>query len=125
MFEATFRIAAQVVSNGQEQPVFQVTKHEAPFNEEDFPKMLATVYQQEVVHLLRAGDSLAITVHLDLPSREMERIVRLREDQQFEEEGAQQPIPNPLALVNALYEQFMRQVHVGDVLTVTFRVERL
>ena len=125
MFEATFRIAARVVSNEQGQPVFQVTKQEAPFNEQDFPKMLATVYQQEVVHLLRAGDNLAIKVHLDLPTREMERIVRFREDQQFEEEGVQQPIPNPLAIADALYEQFMRQVHVGDVLTVAFQVQRL
>jgi hypothetical protein len=55
----------------------------------------------------------------------MERNIPFRQDQQFEEEGEQQPIPNPLALVNALYEQFMRQVHVGDVLTGTFQVQRL
>jgi hypothetical protein len=32
----------------------------------------------------------------------MERIIPFREDQQFEEEGEQQPMPNPLTLVNAL-----------------------
>ena len=125
MFEVTFKIAAQLVTDGQGQPTFQVTKKGALFSKEDFPKMLETVYQQEVAPLLQAGDSLAVLVHLDLPTREMERIVRFREDQQFEEDGTHQLIANPPALAKDLYERFMDQVHVGDVLTVAFRVQRV
>jgi hypothetical protein len=124
MFEITFKITAQLVTDGQGQPAFQVTQRGATFSKEDFPKMLETVYQQEVAPLLRAGDSLSVLVHLDLPTREMERIVRLREDQQFEEDGTHQLIANPPALAKELYQRFIDHVHVGDVLTVAFRVQR-
>ncbi len=68
MFEAQFRIVAQVNSNEQGQRVFQVTKREVPANDSEFSSLLATVYQQDVYRTLRAGDSLTITVHLDLPA---------------------------------------------------------
>ena len=125
MFEALFRIVALVESNAQGQLVFQVTKHGAPAKETEFSSLLATVYQQQVYPTLRAGDTLTITVHLDLPPREIERTVRFREDQQFDGEGVQQPTPDLLPLARALYEQFIQQVDAGDVFTVTFRVERL
>ena len=125
MFEAQFRIVAQVNSNEQGQRVFQVTKREVPANDTEFSSLLATVYQQDVYRTLRAGDSLAITVHLDLPPRGIERTVRFREDRQFEEEGMQQPMPDLLPLVVPMFEQFMQQVAPGDVFTVIFRVQRL
>jgi len=125
MFEAQFRIVAQVNSNEQGQRVFQVTKREVPANDTEFSSLLATVYQQDVYRTLRAGDSLTITVHLDLPPRGIERTVRFREDQQFEEEGMQQPMPDLLPLVVPMFEQFMQQVDPGDIFTVIFRVQRL
>src|SRR2546421_12774408 len=47
MFEALFRIVAQVESNEQGQRVFHVSKHEAPPSESAFSFFVATVYQQE------------------------------------------------------------------------------
>ena len=41
--------------------------------------------------------------------------MRFREDKQFEGEGVQQPIPDLLPVDATLYEQFMRQVDVGDI----------
>lgn len=124
MFEALFRIVAQVESNEQGQRVFRVLEHGVPANESGFSSLVATVYQQGVFHTLQVGDTLTITAHLDLPSREIERAVRLREDGQFEGEGMQEPIPDLLPLVSSMYEQFLQQVDPGDVFTVTFRVQR-
>jgi hypothetical protein len=78
-----------------------------------------------VSHTLQAGDTFTITVHLDLPPRELERTVRLREDGQFEGEGMQEPPSDLLPMVSLMAEQFLQQVHPGDVFTVTFRVQRL
>ncbi len=44
--------------------------------------------------------------------------VRFREDEQFEGEGVQQPIPDFLPVAATLHEQFMRQVDVGDIFNV-------
>ncbi len=123
MFEALFRIVALVESNEQGQRVFQVTEHEAPTNDTEFSSLLAKVYQEEVYPTLRAGDTLTITVHLDVPPRGVARTVRFREDQQFEGEGMQQPIPDLLPFVRALYEKFVQQVVPGDVFTIMYRVE--
>lgn len=125
MFEVLFRIVAQVESNEQGQRVFHVSEHGVPANESAFSSLVARVYQQEVYRTLQAGDTFTITVHLDLPPREIERTVRLREDGQFEGEGMQKPTPDLLPMVSTLYEQFLQQVDPGDVLTVTFRVQRL
>lgn len=125
MFEALFRIAAQVESNEQGQRVFHVTEHGAPADESAFSSLVATVYQQGVYRTLQAGDTFTITVHLDLPPREIERTVRFREDGQFEGEGMQEPTADLLPLVSKMYEQFLQQVDPGDVLTVMFRVQRL
>jgi len=124
MFEALFRIVAQVESNEQGQRVFHVWEHEAPANESAFSSLMARVYQQGVYRTLQAGDTLTITVHLDLPPREIERTVRFREDGQFEGEGMQKPTPDLLPMVSSMYEQFLQQVDPGDVFTVTFRVQR-
>jgi hypothetical protein len=125
MFETVFRIIAQVESNEQGQRVFQVSEHGAPANDTDFLSFLATVYQEEVYSTLRAGDTLTITAHLDVPPREVERTVRFREDRQFEGAGLQQPIADLLPFVRALYENFVQQMVPGDVFTITYRVAHL
>ena len=125
MFEALYTIAAQVESNEQGQRVFHVSKHGAPANESAFSSLVAAVYQQGVSHTLQAGDTLTIKVHLDLPPREVERTVRLREDGQFEGDDMQESTPDLLPMVSSMYEQFLQQVDPGDVFTVTFRIQRL
>jgi hypothetical protein len=124
MFEALFTIYALVESNEQGQRIFKIFQQGEPVNDAAFSSFLATVYQQEVYRMLQAGDSLTIAVHLEPPWREVERTVRFREDQQFEGDGVQEPTADLLPLVSKMYEQFLQQVHPGDVLTVTFRVQR-
>lgn len=124
MFEAVFRIIALVNSNGQGQRVFRVTEREAPDNDVEFLSRLATMYQQEVYTTLRPGDDLTVAVRLDLPPREVERTVHLREDRLFEGEGMPQPTADPLPFMRAFYEPLMQQVEPGDVFTITFRVQR-
>jgi len=124
MFEAIFRITALVNNNGQGQRVFRVTEREAPADDAEFLSRLATMYQQEVYTTLRAGDELTVMVRLDLPPREVERTVHLREDRLFEGEGMQQPAADPLPFMRAFYEPLMQQVEPGDVFTITFRVQR-
>ena len=124
MFEANFRITAQVRSDGQGQRVFHITKREAAANDEEFLSHLATMYQDEVYTTLLPGDDLTVTVRLDLPSREVERSVHLREDRLFEGEGLSEPTADPLPFMQAFYEPFMQRVKPGDVFTITFRVQR-
>ena len=124
MFEALFTITALVESNGQGQRVFKIFQQREPVNDTAFSSFLATVYQQEVYRMLQAGDSLTITVHMEPPWREVERTVRFREDQQFEGDGVQEPTADLLPLFSKMYEQFIQQVHPGDVLTIAFRVQR-
>ncbi len=124
MFEALFKIVALVESNEQGQRVFKVTKRGAPANDGEFSSLVARVYQQEVYRTLRAGDTLTITVHLDLPPREIERTVRFREDGQFEGDRLQAPTPDLLPMISTMYEQFRQQMLPGDVFTITFRVQR-
>ncbi len=125
MFEARFRIVALAESDGQGQRVFRITRREAPASEKEFPSLLVTMYQQEVEGMLRVEDSLTITFRLDLPPRELERTVRMREDRRFEGEGVPQPTSDLLPLMQELYEPLMRQVAPGDVFTITFLVQRL
>ena len=122
MFEALFRIVVQVETDEQGQRVFPVTKHRSAVNETDFLSLLASVYKQEVYLTLRANDTLTVTAHLDVPTREVERTFRFRQDGLFEGEGIQQPRAELLPLVQGVYEQFVRQVGAGDVLTLTFHV---
>ncbi len=124
MFEAVFKIAALVKSDGQGQRVFRVTKGEAAANDTEFLSRLATMYEQEVYATLQAGDDLTVAVRLDLPPMEVERTVHLREDRLFEGEGMPQPTTNPLPFLRAFYEPFMQRVEPGDVFTITFRVQR-
>ncbi len=104
--------------------VFHVTEREAAANDAEFLSRLAVMYQQEVYATLQAGDDLTVTVRLDLPPREVERTVHLREDRLFEGEGMPQPTADPLPSMRAFYEPFMQRVKPGDVFTITFRVQR-
>jgi hypothetical protein len=124
MFEANFRITALVKSDGQGQRIFRVTEREAPANDAEFLSRLAAMYQQEVYAALRAGDDLTVAVRLDLPPREVDQTVHLREDQLFEGEGLPQATADPLPFMRAFYEPLMQRVEPGDVLTITFRVQR-
>ena len=124
MFEAVFRITALVRSDGQGQRVFHVTERDAAANDAGFQSRLARMFQQEVYATLRSGDDLTVAVRLDLPPREVERTVHLREDRLFEGEGMPQPTTNPLPFLRAFYEPFMQRVEPGDVFTITFRVQR-
>lgn len=90
------------------QRVFPVTKNRPAVTETEFLSLLASVYQEQLYPTLRADDALTVRAHLDLPTREVERTVRFREDRLFEGEG--------------VYEQFVRQVGPGDVLTLTFHL---
>ena len=124
MFEASFRMTALVRSDGQGQRVFRVTEREIPANDAGFQSRLARMFQQEVYATLRSGDDLTVAVRLDLPPREMERTVHLREDLLFEGEGMPEPAADPLPFMRAFYEPLMRHVEPGDVFTITFRVQR-
>ena len=124
MFEALFKIVALVASSKQGQRVFKVSERGEPANDGEFSSIVATVYQQEVYRTLRAGDTLTITLHLDVPPREIEKTVRFREDHQFEGDRLQAPTPDLLPLISTMYDQFSQQVFPGDVFTITFRVHR-
>ena len=124
MFEAVFKIVALVESNGQGQRLFKVFEQGALVNDSAFSSLVANVYQQDVYRTLRAGDNLAITMHLDTPPREIRRTVHFREDQQFEGDGIQQPTPDLLPMISTLYEQFSQQVVAGDVFRITLHVQR-
>lgn len=124
MFEALFRIVVQVETDGQGQRAFPVTKQLPAVNEAEFFSLLASVYQEEVYPTLRANDTLTVTAHLDVPTREVERTFRFRPDRLFEGEGIQQPLADLLPLVQAVYEHFIQQVVPGDVLTITFHIEQ-
>ena len=123
MFEVLFRVAVQVKTDGQGQRAFPVTKNRPAVNETEFASLLASVYQEQVYPTLRAGDTLTVTAHLDVPTREVERTFRIREDRLFEGEGLQQPQADVLPLVQGVYEHFVQQVGPGDVFTLTFHIE--
>ncbi|HEX6484147.1 MAG TPA: hypothetical protein VF043_35330 [Ktedonobacteraceae bacterium] len=124
MFEATFKITALVVSNGQGQRVFTVVKHTEPVDDGGFLSFVDSVYQQDVYRTLRAGDDLTVTVHLDLPPRDIEKTLRFREDGRFEGEGILEPTADLFPLISSMSEQFRQQVQPGDVLTISFQVQR-
>jgi hypothetical protein len=125
MFEATFKITALVENNEQGQRVFQVVKHGDPVDDAGFLSYVAMVYQQDVYRTLQVGDDLTVTVHLDFPPRDIERTLHFREGGRFEGEGLSEPTADLLPLLSSMSEQFRRQVQSGDVLTISFQVQRL
>ncbi len=124
MFEATFKIAALVESNEQGQRVFQVLKHGDSVDDAGFLSLVSMVYQQDVYRTLQVGDDLTVTVHLDLPPRDIERMLRFREDGRIEGESISEPTADLLPLISSMSEPFRRQVQSGDVLTISFQVQR-
>ena len=124
MFEAVFNIVALVESNGQGLRLFKVFEQGAPLHDLEFSSLVANTYQQEVYRALRAGDTLAIAMHLDTPPRMIRRTVRFREDKQFEGEGIQQPTSDLLPTISMMYAQFSQQIVPGDVFKITFHVQR-
>ena len=124
MFEAVFNIVALVESNGQGLRLFKVSERGAPLHDLEFSSLVANTYQQEVYRALRAGDTLAIAMHLDTPPRMIRRTVRFREDKQFEGEGIQQPTSDMLPTISTMYAQFSQQVVSGDVFRITLHVQR-
>jgi hypothetical protein len=124
VFEAIFRIAALVETDQQGQMVFHVKKQENPVDQTQFTSWLATLYQQDVSTRLQPGDNLTFMVGHSLPPREVERNVLVHSDHLFEEEGVKQPVQDLLSVMRAWYEPMMHQVVPGDILTITFRLER-
>ena len=124
MFEAVFKVVAQVESNEHGERLFKVYERRAPANNSEFALLVSNVYQQEVYRTLQAGNILTITMQLDVPSREIERTVSFREDKKFEGDGLQQPTPDLLPMISSVYEQFSQQVVPGDVSRITFHVRR-
>ena len=124
MFEAVFNIVALVESNGQGLRLFKVFEQGAPVHDMEYSSLVANTYQQEVYRALRAGDTLAIAMHLDTPPRVIRRTVRFREDKQFEGEGIQQPTSDLLPMISTMFAQFSQQVVPGDVFKITFHVQR-
>ena len=124
MFEAVFNIVALVESNGQGLRLFKVFEQGAPLHDMEYSSLVANTYQQEVYRALRAGDTLAIAMHLDTPPRVIRRTVRFREDQQFEGEGIQQPTSDLLPTISTMYAQFSQQIIPGDVFKITLHVQR-
>ena len=123
MFEARFKIVALVESDKQGQRVFNVFKQAEPATDEAFSSLVRTLYQQQISRLLQAGDTLTISVQLDLSRQEIEQTVRVREDGSFEGDGLQAPTADLFALIVSLYEPLSQQA-LGDVFTLTFRLQR-
>jgi len=124
MFEATFTITAQVESDGQGQHVFRVWEHADPVNDDGLLSLLITIYEQDVFHTLRVGDDLRVYVHLDLPPREIEKMLHFREDGQFEGEGMAEPSRDLHTLIASMFEYYRPHVQSGDVFTISFQVQR-
>ncbi len=124
MLEALFRLVALVESDKQGQRVFNLFQQAEPATDEAFSSLVRTLYQQQISRLLQAGDTLTISVHLDLSRQEIEQIVRVREDGSFEGDGLQAPTADLLPLIASLYEPLSQQA-LGDVFTLTFRLQRL
>jgi hypothetical protein len=124
MFEATFKITALAESDGQGQRVFRVVEHADPVDDDGFQSLVAMIYEQDVYRTLREGDDLRVIVHLDLPPREIEKTLRFREDRRFEGEGGAEPTTDLLSLIAPMFEYYRRHVQPGDVLTISFQVQR-
>jgi len=125
MFEATFKIATLIVSDGQGRHAFKVYQQGAPFTRSAFSSLVATTFQDEVYQNLKAGDTLIIVMRTDPTWREIERILRFREDAQFEGDVLEAPTADLVPTITRMSEQFLQGVLPGDVFTIILRVQRL
>lgn len=124
MFEATFTITAQVESDVQGQHVYRVWKHADPINDDGLLSLVLKIYEQDVLTTLQVGDDLRVDVHLDLPPREIEKILHFREDGQFEGEGLVEPSRDLRTLIALMFEYYRPHVQSGDVFTISLQVQR-
>ena len=124
MFEATFTITAQVESDVQGQHVYRVWKHADPINDDGLLSLLLKIYEQDVLTTLQVGDDLRVYVHLDLPPREIEKILHFREDGRFEGEGLVEPGRDLRSLIASMFEYYRPHVQSGDVFTISLQVQR-
>ncbi len=124
MFEATFTITAQVESDGQGQHAFRVWEHADPVDDDGLLSLLILIYEQDVSRTLRVGDDLRVYVHLDLPSREIEKMLHVREDGRFEGEDMAEPTRDLRTLITSMFEYYRPRVQSGDVFTISFHVQR-
>ena len=124
MFEATFKITALVESDGQGQHVFRILQHADPVDAGGFLSLVTMIYEQDVYRTLRVGDDLRVFVHLDLPPREIEKTLQFREDGRFEGKGMAEPTTDLHSLIASMFEYYRPHVQSGDVLTISFQVQR-
>lgn len=125
MLESIFKITALIETGEQGERVFKVFEHEEPLIKRDFLMVMKeTVYMQGVYRSIREGDSLLITMHLDLARHEIEKNVHFNDDRLFEGDDLAEPTPDLLPMVDTMYEQFSRRMVPGDVLTISFHVKR-
>ena len=124
MFEATFTITAQVESDGQGQHVYRVWDRADPVNDDSLLSLLIMIYERDVLSTLQVGDDLRVYVHLDLPPREIEKMLHFREDGQFEGEGLVEPTRDLHTLIASVFEYYRPHVQSGDVFTISFQVQR-
>ena len=125
MFEVTYKIIAQVESNGQGQRVFHVMKQADPVDDDGFLSLVAMIYEQDVYRTLRVGDDLTVIVHLDLPSREIEKTLHFLGNGRFKREGEVELTTDLPSLIASMFGYYHEHVQIGDVLTISFRVQRL
>ncbi len=124
MFEATFTITALVESDGQGYHAFRVLEHAVPLDDADFFSLLLRMYEQDVSRTVQVGDDLRVYLHLDLPPREIEKMLHVREDGQFEAEGIPEPTRDLQPLIASMFEYYRPHVQSGDVLTISYQVQR-
>jgi hypothetical protein len=124
MFEATFTITALVESDRQGQHSFRVLEHADPVDDSGLLSLVTMIYEQDVSRTLRGGDDLRVYVHLDLPLREIEKMLHFRGDGQFEGEGLAEPTGDLHTLITSLFEYYRPHAQPGDVLTISFQVQR-
>jgi hypothetical protein len=123
-YDAWLATATLVESDGQGQPVFRVLEDADPLDDDGFLSLLIRIYEQDVFRTLRVGDDLRVYVHLDLPPREIEKMLHFREDGQFEGEGMAEPTRDLHTLIASMFEYYRPRVQSGDVFTISFQAQR-
>lgn len=124
MFEALFRISTLVESNGQGEYTFKVSKKKEPVSALEFSSLIKSVYQQQVAPMLQSGDEFTTILHVNLPNHELEKMVCVRENGQFEADWLPEPTTDMTPLISSMYDHFRPQLLPGNVFTMTFHVQR-